>query len=177
MTEFNLVPASELTPDSRESLRMEQEDILLIPYTKNVRELHIKGVPPGQLQYKEKLEKLRIMNIPDTEQTEELWHLEENTPETTRILTPDTPVGGRKRKLLLCIRRISSDDPNGKCLKAMLRDEATGDIALLTAISHYPLDGHRTVASSDPAWRISSAKMIAPSMFWKGVKNIANLIQ
>ena len=146
----------------------------LSPYKSNPADFHNKQIPPGRLQYKETINVLRGMNVdfPDAPETSEPWHIQENTEELTRILTPNTRCGRKPRRLLFCIKRIG---PLGHCLKGMLQDQTTGEIALLTALC-CPTYDHKIVPSTVDGWRISHAKMIAPLMFWRGVKNISNLI-
>jgi hypothetical protein len=136
-------------------------------------------VPPGLLQYYVKTETIISMAQDITSMKEicadykKNYELEYHTKENLLRLIPNTTTGLTHRhvwKILLVIKSVTGEKV---CLKGALKNQETGEIALISSINaaiqtEYK---YRTIQSHDEEYKICQCKMIAPLMFWDELIN------
>ena len=151
--------------------------MVLINYKDKSSDLHMSGIMPGQLQYNLSQEDALSWETPEgTPSSNENWIPIQSDFELLRKLTPKTDKGKKAcGGIIYAIKRTINDQI---CIKAALRNIATGKIALITTCNEIATqsgnsgdDGSRKMDSVFGAgWKIYRSKMIAPASFWEGVK-------
>ena len=136
-------------------------------------------VPPGLLQYYVKPETILSMADDITMMKarctdyKKNYELDCHTKENLLRLIPNTPTGLKHRhlwKILLVIKSVTEEKV---CLKGALRNQATGELALVSSINTTIQTEYkfRTIKSHDDAYKICQCKMIAPLFFWDELIN------
>ena len=129
------------------------------------------GDLPGMLQYKKDPEEIRASQLPSTDDDTCGYQIvEDHSAELKRRLTPLSQRNVDSTILLVMSKVVEVDGKRIHWVKAALRNNTTGKIALITTTNNQTnltMYNNRSVKTVDVEWFVGHYRMIAPVMFWR----------
>jgi hypothetical protein len=140
----------------------------------SIHEEYYCGDLPGTLQYKKDAALLANMDIPQEDSTCPFTHIECTDGIKARLL-PNTKTAGPHSNWILLMAMERTIDSDITCIKGVLQNKTTGNIALLTCKNNkesFTRRNHRAIPSNAPGWFVGHYRMAAPLYFWSELKRI-----